>query len=48
MKIKDVLQELKKYNVDLDSNVLSIKKIDNKIIFRLNDVRTKEKPKKGV
>lgn len=47
MKLKDLLQELKKYNVELETTISEVKKIDNLIIFYCSDHNVKkEKAKK--
>jgi hypothetical protein len=40
LKLKDVIQELKKYNVELDTNIKKIVKIDNEIVFETDEVVT--------
>jgi hypothetical protein len=35
MYIKDIIQELKKYHIEYDTNIVSIQKIDNKINFEI-------------
>lgn len=37
LKLKDILQELKKYNNELDTNINKIIKIDNEIIFETDN-----------
>lgn len=37
MLLKHVLQELKKYLVDFDTNIISIKKVGSEIIFKIKE-----------
>jgi hypothetical protein len=38
-KIKDVNQELRRYLNEFDTNIISIKKVDSKIIFEVEDAQ---------
>lgn len=47
MLLKYVLQELKKYNVEFDTNITKIKKVDSNIVFEVEDVGTGKPEKKN-
>lgn len=43
MKVKDVIQELKRFNFDFETNIIDIKKKDSDIIFKIKEIKDKKK-----